>query len=552
VINELYEKRREQMFPRLSSAQLARLEPLGTRLRTARDQMLAEAGQSHRPFLVILSGSAEITLPGADGCDSIHLLQPGEFAGEMSTLRGVAGFTCITVREGGEVLSLSEETLRGIVQTDAELSELFLRAFILRRVGLMNSGQSEATLIGSTHSGATLRLREFLMRNAFPYLNVDIDTDPGARALLERFDVKPEDVPVLIVHGTVAKNPTIFEAANILSMNPGIPEGRVHDLIVVGAGPGGLAAAVYGASEGLDTVVVESIAYGGQAGTSSRIENYLGFPTGISGQALSGRAFVQAQKFGANVNVAAHAVRLHCDEHPYGVELADGRLVRGRAIIIATGAQYRQLELEGLDRFTNVGIYHAATHLEARLCNGEEVVIVGGGNSAGQAAVFLSSACRHVHIFVRAAGLAESMSHYLIQRIEQSPMITLHTRTQITRLEGSDRLQRLTWRGPEGEVARDIGHVFLMTGALPNTAWLDGCVALDEKGFVLTGSDVRPQDLHPDNWRGGRMPHLFETSKPGVFAVGDVRSGSVKRVASAVGEGSVCVQFAHRVLAEMH
>jgi thioredoxin reductase (NADPH) len=548
VFNELYEKRREQMFPRLTKAQIARLEPLGTRMRTARDQMLAEAGQAHRPFLVILAGSAEITLPGADGCDSIHLLQPGEFAGEMSTLRGVAGFTCITVKEGGEVLSLSEEALRSVVQTDAELSELILRAFILRRVGLMNSGQSEATLVGSTHSGATLRLREFLMRNAFPYLNVDIDTDPSAPALLERFDIKPEDVPVLIVHGMVNKNPSIFEAANILGMNPGIPEGRVHDLIVVGAGPGGLAAAVYGASEGLDTVVVESIAYGGQAGTSSRIENYLGFPTGISGQALSGRAFVQAQKFGANVNVAAHAVRLHCDEQPYGVELADGRLVRGRSIIIATGAQYRQLELEGLDRFTNVGIYHAATHLEARLCSGEEVVIVGGGNSAGQAAVFLSSACRHVHIFVRAAGLAESMSHYLIQRIEQSPMITLHTRTQIIRLEGSDRLQRLTWRGPEGEVTRDIGHVFLMTGALPNTAWLDGCVALDEKGFVLTGTDVRPQHMHPDNWSGGRTPQLFETSKPGVFAVGDVRSGSVKRVASAVGEGSVCVQFVHRTL----
>lgn len=552
MINELYEKRREQMFPRLSSAQLARVEAQGRRIATTREQILTDAGDSHRPFLVVLSGSVEITLPGVNGCESIHLLQPGEFGGEMSTLRGVAGFTRIQVREPGEVLSLSEDALRAIVQTDADLSEIILRAFILRRVGLMNSGQSEATLIGSRHSADTLRLREFLMRNAFPYFNVDVDDDAGAQALLERFSITAADVPVLIVHGQVVRNPSIFEAAQVLGMNPPVDPGRIHDLIVVGAGPAGLAAAVYGASEGLDTLVVESVAYGGQAGTSSRIENYLGFPTGISGQALSGRAFVQAQKFGANVNVASHALRLHCDERPYGVELADGRMVRGRCIIIATGAQYRQLDISNLARFTGVGIYHAATHLEAKLCNGEEVVIVGGGNSAGQAAVFLAGACRHVHILVRAKGLAESMSHYLIRRIEESPMITLHTRTQITALDGADRLQKLTWRGEEGDSVRDIGHVFLMTGAVPNTRWLEGCVALDEKGFVRTGSELKFEDMPSARWNPPRAPHLYETSMPGVFAVGDVRAGSVKRVASAVGEGSVCVQFAHRVLADMH
>ena len=556
MANQLYEQRREQMFPRLTDTQRLRLCPHGKRMATLSGQVLAEPGDTHRDFLIVLSGSIEILLPGSGGEERLHLVQPGEFTGEMSTLRGVAGFTRIRVCESGEVLALSEASLRSVVQTDAEISELLLRAFILRRVSLMTSGQGDVILIGSHHSGATLTLREFLGRNAFPYQNIDIDGDADVQLLLERFHVSPEDIPVLVVGGQVVKNPGICAAAVLLEMNPVFEPEKVHDLIVVGAGPGGLAAAVYGASEGLDTIVVEAMAYGGQAGTSSKIENYLGFPTGISGQALAGRAFVQAQKFGAAVHVAACAVRLHCDEQPYAVELSDGRMVRGRAVIIATGAQYRTLTLDKIERFANIGIYHAATALEARLCHGEEVVIVGGGNSAGQAAVFLANGCRHVHIMVRANGLSESMSHYLIQRIENSPQITLHTRTQITELNGAERLERICFRTADGEVqTRDIGHVFLMTGAQPNTDWLKDCVHLDEHGFVCTGADLRPENLPPARWGGGsssgRAPLTFESSMPGIFAIGDVRGGSVKRVASAVGEGSVCVQFVHRMLAQM-
>ena len=540
------------MFPRLTDAQMARLCPHGKRMATSAGQVISEPGDSHRSMLIVLSGSLEVMMPAASGFELMHELQKGEFSGEMSTLRGIAGFSRIQVSAPGELLALTEDRLRTIVQTDAELSELMLRAFILRRVGMMNSGQGDVVLIGSQHSGDTLRLREFLGRNAFPYQSVDVDTDTGVQALLEQFHLTPADIPVMLARGKVYKNPAIHEVARLLEMNPAFEEDKVYDLIVVGAGPGGLAAAVYGASEGLSTFVVEAMAYGGQAGTSSKIENYLGFPTGISGQALSGRAFVQAQKFGAAVHVATCAVRLNCDQRPYGVELADGRVVRGTSIIIATGAQYRKLTLDNLERFANAGIYHAATALEARLCKGEEVVIVGGGNSAGQAAIYLSNGCRHVHIMVRADGLSQSMSHYLIQRIETSPQITLHSRTQLTKLEGDDRLQRICYRTDGGAVqTRDIGHVFLMTGALPNTDWLKDCVHMDEHGFVCTGADLKPEDLPAARWDGTRMPLTFETSMPGVFAIGDVRGGSVKRVASAVGEGSVCVQFVHRLLPQL-
>jgi thioredoxin reductase (NADPH) len=321
---------------------------------------------------------------------------------------------------------------------------------------------------------------------------------------------------------------------------------------VIGAGPAGLAAAVYGASEGLDVLVVETNAAGGQAGTSSKIENYLGFPTGISGEALAGRALVQAQKFGAEISIASSAVRLRCDGHPYRVETSDALAIATRALIIATGAEYRKLSIEDPERYMGVGVYWAATALEAKMCKDEEVIVVGGGNSAGQAAVFLAGNCRHVHVLVRSGGLAASMSRYLIRRIEESPNITLRTHTEIVALEGDGQLKRVKLvTGPERkEETRDIAHVFLMTGAVPNTRWLQGCLRLDDKGFVCTGDDLNPEDLLPEQWPLARKPYAFETNLPGVFAVGDVRSGSVKRVASAVGEGSACVQSIHRVLAE--
>ncbi|HKE95215.1 MAG TPA: FAD-dependent oxidoreductase, partial [Povalibacter sp.] len=416
------------------------------------------------------------------------------------------------------------------------------------------SGQSDVMLIGSRHAADTLRLREFLTRNTYPFTSIDIESDPGVQELLDRFHVRADELPVVVCRGErVLRRPRNRDIVECLGMNPLTDLARARDLIVVGAGPAGLSAAVYAASEGLDVLVLEVMAAGGQAGSSSRIENYLGFPTGISGQALAGRALVQSQKFGAVVHVAWQAVRLHCDRWPYGVELCDGRIVRGKSIVVATGAQYRSLPLENLQRFAGLGVYYAATHLEAKLCQGEEVIIVGGGNSAGQAAVFLASTCRRVHIMVRAAGLADSMSRYLIRRIEENPHITLHTHTELTGLEGTERLERVSWhcRTSGDRETRDIGHVFMMTGAVPNSQWLRGCVLLDDKEFIRTGADLTRDDLTRAGWPLQRAPYLPETSLPGVFAAGDVRAGNIKRVASAVGEGSICIQFVHRAIPEL-
>jgi thioredoxin reductase (NADPH) len=550
-MNAIYEKRREQMFPKLAQSQIARLEALGRRSQTRAGEVLVERGERAQSLLVVLSGTLEVVLPAREHEERVTVLEAGDFSGELSTLRGVAGFTRIRARDSGAVLAIDVERLRELVQTDAELSEIMMRAFILRRMGLVASEHAEVTLVGSRTCPATLRLREFLTRNAYPHVSLELEADAEVQALLERFRVAAGEIPVVIGHcGRVFRRPSVHDIAEYLQMNPAVDLSVVHDVIVVGAGPAGLSAATYAASEGLCVLVVESLAFGGQAGSSSKIENYLGFPTGISGQALAGRAFVQAQKFGATIIVATDAARLRCDARPYTVELADGRAARARTVIIATGAQYRQPELENLRRFIGVGVYHAATHLEAKLCRGEEVVVVGGGNSAGQAAVFLASGCRHVHILVRSAGLADSMSEYLIRRIESSPNITLHTRTQLTKLGGNGRLERIAWGGPAGAEARDIAHVFLMTGAAPNTGWLQDCVCLDDKGFVCTGSQLTAKDLAEAHWPLERAPHMLETCIPGVFAVGDVRSGNVKRIASAVGEGAICVQMAHRVLAE--
>jgi thioredoxin reductase (NADPH) len=546
------ESRREQMFPKLSAAQIARLQLHSTTTSANAGEVLIEPGDAHRRMLVVLTGSLELMLPGKSGEELFVTLVAGDFTGEMSTLRGVDGFVRVRAHEDSTLLEIDEHQLRLIVQTDAEISEMFMRAFILRRMGLVSSGQSDVMLLGSQHSGDTLRLREFLTRNSYPYLHVDVETDPDARELLERFHLSTDDIPVLIGRGgRTMRNPSNHDAAGFLNMNPQIDATTVRDVVIVGAGPAGLAAAVYAASEGLDVLVIESNSPGGQAGSSSKIENYLGFPTGISGQALAGRALVQAQKFGATVGIACDVEYLDCERTPYSVRLSNDRAVLARSVIIATGAQYRKLSLENLQRFTGTGVYYAATHLEARLCQGEEIIVVGGGNSAGQAAVFLAGACRRVHVVVRAAGLADTMSQYLIRRIEDNPNITLHTRTQITALEGSDRLERVSWRTSTGAAqTHPISHVFLMAGAVPNTQWLQGCVAMDEKGFVRTGADLHTEDLAAARWPLKRSPSIFETTLPGVFAVGDVRSGSVKRIASGVGEGSVCVQFVHRALKE--
>jgi thioredoxin reductase (NADPH) len=545
--------RRAERFPALTAPQIARIAPLATRRPMRAGEILFDQGDENVQVLVVLSGAIEVARPGFAGEDLITVHTAGEFTGEVAVLSGRRALVRGRVREDGEVLALDGEGLRRVVQGDTELSDIFMRAFILRRVALLAHGYGDATLIGSTHSAGTLRVQEFFTRNSHPFAYLDVDRDPEVQVLLDRFHVGVGDVPIVLCRGEkVLKNPSNEEVADCFGLSSTHDSGALHDLIVVGAGPGGLAAAVYAASEGLDVLVLETDSPGGQAGTSSKIENYLGFPTGISGQALAARAFTQAQKFGAEIAIARTAVRFSCGEkNGFEVGLSNGSNLRARAIIIASGVSYRKLALPDLGRFEGVGVYYGATAIEGELCRGDDVVIVGGANSAGQAAVFLASRARHVHVLIRGPGLSDTMSRYLIRRIEETPNITLRPYTEVVGLEGDERLRAIKWRGREGATGTiETSHVFLMTGAEPHTKWLEGCVALDGQGFVKTGIDLSPDDLSRAGWPLPRAPYLFETNRPRVFAVGDVRSGSVKRVASAVGEGSICVQLVHRALAQ--
>ena len=452
------------------------------------------------------------------------------------------------VSEAGEVIELDHAHLLALVQTDSELSE----KVILRRVELIAHGFGDVVLIGSTHC-AGMRVKEFLMRNGHHYAYIDLDHEADVQEMLNRFQVSTADVPVLICRGDVVlRNPTNQQIAECLGFNATIDPAQLRDQVIVGAGSAGLAATVYAASEGLDVLVIETSAPGGQAGSSSKIENYLGFPTGISGQALAAHAYTQAQKFGAQAVIAQSATRLNCKRKPYTVEISAGVQVSTRTVIIATGAEYRKPSTENLTRFEGAGVYYGATFMEAQLCTGEEVIVVGGGNSAGQAAVFLSQTARRVHILVRSDGLAESMSRYLIRRIEENPAIVLRTQTEIIALEGDNHLEgvRLRDRQTGNSETHAIRHVFLMTGAASNTQWLCGRVVRDAHGFIKTGSDLSRDDLGAAHSLLGRAPHLLETSVSGVFAAGDVRAGNIKRVTSAVGEGSITVSFIHQVLHE--
>jgi thioredoxin reductase (NADPH) len=541
----------ERAFPTLTPAQAARIATHGRRRSTTRGDVLVEIGDRPVPFFVVVSGEVEGVLPGDAGETLIVRLQAGQFSGEVTVISGRRALVRLRVSEAGEVIHIEREQFLALIQTDAELSEILMRSFILRRVALIARDLGDVVVIGSTHSAGTLRVKEFLTRNGHPFHTLDLDRDRDAQELLDRFQVGIADIPVLICRGdAVLRNPTNAEIAACLGFNENIDRTRVNDVVVVGAGPSGLAAAVYGASEGLDVLVLESNVPGGQAGSSSRIENYLGFPTGISGLELTGRAYNQAQKFGARIMVATGATRLSCNGRQFTIGIDDGPPIPARAVIIATGAEYRKLALDNLSRFEGAGVYYGATPMEAQLCAGEEVVVVGGGNSAGQAAVFLASTARRVHMLVRGRGLADTMSRYLIRRIEENPAIVLRTRTQIVTLEGNRALERVTWRDDAAGAIEShaIGHVFVMTGADPNTRWLDGCLALDERGFVKTGPDLSTDDLAKANWPLTRPPYLLETSRPGIFAVGDVRGGNIKRVASAVGEGSIAIAFVHHVL----
>jgi len=536
----------DAMFPALTDAQIERLSAFGEQRRVAAGDIVFDQGDASHGVFVVLEGSIQVVNVTKDHEDPLRVLHRGEFTGEVNQLSGRRSLVRCRAREASNLLEIARSDLRRVMQNDAELGEILLRAFMLRRVYLIAHSVGDAVLIGSSHSSDTLRLQSFLARNGHPHTYLDVEREPDVQIMLDQFEITLADIPVLICRSDlVLRNPTNAEAAECFGLNAGIDEGGVYDLIVIGAGPSGLAAAVYGASEGLKVLVVESNAPGGQAGSSSRIENYLGFPNGISGQDLARRAFVQAEKFGANIAVARSARGLKCARPPYTVDLDDGAAVQGRAIIVAAGAQYRKLNVPNLAQFEGAGVYYGATSVEAAICSGQTVAVVGGGNAAGQAAVFLASVAKRVFLLVRRAGLVETMSRYLISRIEACSEITLKTWTQIQDLEGAAYLERVRWRNAQTDKkeTEEIQHLFIMTGADPNTSWLRGCLALDSQQFIKTGADLGKE------WPLPRPPYLLETSLPGVFAVGDVRAGSLKRVAAAVGEGSMAVQFVHKVLA---
>jgi thioredoxin reductase (NADPH) len=537
-------------FPTLTTAQMARMAVRGRRRPTALGEVLYDAGDRSIPLFVVVSGELQV-VRSEPGDTLIATHARSQFSGECAVVTGRSSIFRVRVSEPGEVIQLDRDQLLDLVQTDAELSEILLGAFLQRRLGLIAGNLGDVVVLGSTHDAGTLRVREFLTRNGHPFRYVDLDRDADAQEMLDRFGVGVPGIPVVICRGqAILRQPTNAQIVECLGFNDALDGTHVVDLAVVGAGPSGLAAAVYGASEGLDVLVIESNVPGGQAGSSSRIENYLGFPTGISGLDLTTRAYSQALKFGAQVIVARGATRLTCDGQRYTLDTDEGTRITARAVIIATGAHYRKPPLDGLGPFEGAGVYYAATPMESQLCVGDDVAVVGGGNSAGQAAVFLAATARHVHMLVRGPGLGETMSRYLSRRIEENPAISLRTLTEIVGVEGDGKLERIRWRDERtGTVeTHPIGHLFIMAGAVPNTSWIDGCVILDEKGFVKTGAELSLEELARAKWPLGRAPYLLETSKPGIFAVGDVRSGNVKRVASAVGEGSIAVAFVHQVL----
>jgi len=543
--------RNEDAFPTLNAGAITRVMRYGTVSRAAEGEILARQGEPMEHLVVIVEGEAVVELTGRLGTELVARHGPGEFFGDVHLLSGRPSLVQGRMVKAGRVVAVHRKDLKALMQNDAELGEIFMRAFILRRMELLASSSGDVVVLGSLNSAGTLRIRDFLTRNGYPYAFIDLEKNEDVQNLLDQFQIAVSDIPVLI-HGRkpVLKNPSNEEITRSLGFNDSVSGSEVRDVTIVGAGPAGLSAAVYAASEGLSTLLLEAKAPGGQAGSSSRIENYLGFPNGITGLELATFAYEQAQKFGAEFLIAHSAVQLRCDARPYQLVTAEGVTIRSKTIVIATGAKYRKLALANLAQFEGVGVYYGATAIEAQMCNGEDVMIVGGGNSAGQAAVFLSRSAANVHILIRAESLERSMSKYLIQRIRETPNITLHARTEISALQGHEHLERVTLRdNATGESReRPCRYLYLMTGASPNTEWLRGSVILDGSGFVVTGTDLTQDQLENAAWPLFRKPYLLETSIPGVFAAGDVRAGSVKRVASGVGAGALAISFVHQAL----
>ncbi len=536
-------------FQRLNDSEVAALEQLGIRRSVAAGEYLYREGDSGYDFYVVLAGAVEIVVNDQGKEKVIARHDARRFLGELNLLTGQRVFVSARVAESGEVIVVPRDALRRLIATDPSLSDKILAAFLARRAILMSGAASAIRVIGSRFSPDSTRVREFLVRSGIPHEWLDPDTDSEVERLLREFGIASQDLPVVIATGTVLRRPTPGVLAEYLGLTIGKLPDRSFDLIVVGAGPAGLAAAMYGASEGLRTLVLERVAVGGQAGSSSRIENYLGFPTGISGGDLTQRAAVQAQKFGASLTNPCTAVSLEQAAANFVVRLSDGTELPGRAVIVATGARYRKLDAARLEQFESRGVYYAATELEARLCAGSPVVVAGGGNSAGQAALFLANAGSAVTIVIRGPDLAANMSRYLVDRIEADKRIIVRQSTRIMALDGDQTLAGVRISGPGGEETLAATALFSFIGAEPASEWLSGFAALDDHGFVLTDRSLGREHLGQRWEKLGRSPLPFETSQPGLFAVGDVRSGSTKRVAAAVGEGSAAVSSVHPYLA---
>jgi thioredoxin reductase (NADPH) len=543
---------RDIAFPVLPPGDIEALSRRGTPRDVRAGEVLFAEGDREIGFFVVLEGAIEIVEHSRGSAHTVVVHQPGEFTGDVDTLSGRAALVEGRAVRDGRVLELRTGELRRAVEELPELGETLLKAFLARRRLLIEDGFEGVRIIGSRFSPEAHRLRDFATRNGIPFRFLDLETDAQAEALLRQFNVPVSAMPIVMdSDGAWHSNPSLADIGACMGMVQRMEEGHVYDLVVVGAGPAGLAASVYAASEGLDVLTADAVAPGGQAGTSARIDNYLGFPAGISGRELTQSALLQAEKFGARITVPSTVRSLGIEGGERIVTLADGTRLRARCVLVATGVSYRRIEVPNFPDFEGAGIYYAATEMEAKLCRGEEVVVVGGGNSAGQAVVHLAGFARRVHLVVRKADLGAGMSRYLVDRIVGLPNVTVHAGCTVSALEGNGHLGAVHVRNGAGSARRlETSSLFLFIGADANTAWLRGCVALDAKGFVLTGMDLPPGTAEGEPWRAaGRVPFLLETSLPGVFAAGDARSGSVKRCASAVGEGAMAVSFVHKHIA---
>ncbi len=535
-------------YPRLTEPQRARLRALGKVRAVSPGEVLFREGEPGYDFFAIESGAVAI-VQGYEQEDRVVVVHgKHQFLGELGLLTGSRVYLSAVVRDGGEVIQVPAERLRALLGEDEEMSNVILRAYLSRRSRLIDAGAG-VHLIGSRFSLDSRRLREFLARNRVPYEWTDLEEEDEVDTWLRTLDLKPAETPVLIGAGSMLRNPSNAELAAALGLGASGTPPALCDLVIVGGGPAGLAAAVYGASEGLDTQAIDSVAFGGQASTSSRIENYLGFPAGISGGELAARALLQAKKFGARLAMPAEAVDLVEEDGHYAIQLGDGSVVNGRTVIVATGAQYRKLDVPDLDRYEGLGVYYAATLIEAQMCAEDPVIVVGGGNSAGQAAIFLSQHAASCRLLIRGGDLGKSMSRYLVDEIERREGIEVLTYSEIVELRGETALEAAVVADNRSGARSELPAkaVFAFIGASPHTSWLEGHVAMDEDGFLLTGVAVEGENRAA---YGSGAPYFLETSRPGIFAVGDVRSGSIKRVASGAGEGSMAVQLVHQRLAE--